>query len=344
MSSTIGNILRLTTWGESHGAAIGGVLDGFPPQVRLDMGAINAELARRRTGLGATNSARKEADVVEILSGVLDGVTLGTPIAFIVRNVDARSKDYDALKDLYRPSHADYTYEAKYGIRDHRGGGRASARETVARVVAGAIAKQWLAERGVNVAAYAEQVGEIRLEEYVRTVEDLRRLPVLSERMETLLDDVKEKGDSVGGVVRCFIEGVPAGVGEPMYEKLSAKLASAMLSIPACKGFDYGSGFEGVEKRGSELNDEFVCCDGVVRVATNHSGGIQGGISNGEQICFRAVFKPIASIAKEQRTVSRVGEEVNLSIKGRHDVSVFPRVLPVVEAMAALVVMDMMLR
>ncbi len=351
MSNTFGNILRLTTWGESHGAAIGGVIDGFPSQVSINLSEINAELQRRSTGVYACSSQRKEPDVVEILSGLKDGVTLGTPIAFMVRNTDARSGDYDELEHNYRPSHADYTYNIKYGTRDHRGGGRTSARETVARVVAGAMAKQWLATQGVRIAAYTAQIGEVKSNEDSFSVDDILNkrcatgalTQASDELMTKALTSAKESGDSLGGIVKCVIEGLPVGVGEPVFDKLQACLAHAMLSLPACKGFDYGSGFEDASKLGSELVDEMEMRNGKVKMLSNNSGGIQGGISNGETVFFRTVFKPIATMSRELRTVIDSGENVMLKSGGLHDVSVFTRILPIVESMAAIVFMDNML-
>ncbi len=348
--NTIGNILRLTTWGESHGAAIGGVVDGFPPLFCIDVDEINAELRRRKTGIFSISSQRKEEEEVEILSGLKGNVTLGTPISFLIRNKDVKSSDYDELEKVYRPSHADYTYQNKYGIRDHRGGGRSSARETVVRVVAGSMAKQWLRKQGIIIAAYAEQIGDVKGEYRPIDVEEVinNRTQVgaldsdTDKRMLNLLENAKQSKNSIGGIVRCVINGVQLGVGEPLYDKLSSRLAYSMLSIPASKGFDFGSGFEGVEKYGSELNDQFYSIDDQVRTKTNHSGGIQGGISNGEQIYFRVVFKPISSISIVQHTVNIDKENVDIAIEGRHDVSVFPRVLPIVESMAALVLMDFM--
>ena len=315
--NTIGHIFRLTTFGESHGAAIGGVIDGCPSQLKLNFDFIDSELLRRKTAQSSTASQRKESDRVEWLSGLLDGVTLGTPIAFIVRNEDCKPEDYENLKDVYRPSHADFTYEQKYGLRDWRGGGRASARTTLPMVVAGAIAKQILNEKGIEI--YAEVI-------YIGDVEQAKR-----------------EGDTVGGIVECRITGVPAGLGEPMFGKFSAELAHAMFSLPAVKGFEIGDGFALAKMKGSETNDTFINKDGKITTSTNHSGGIQGGITNGNDIVFRLAFKPIPSIAQPQQTVNRLGEPCEIAIEGRHDVCALPRALVLVEAMAALVTVDMML-
>lgn len=351
MSNTFGNRLRLTTWGESHGTAIGGVIDGFPSGFRIDNAMIDSDLRRRATGNLPSASSRKETDRVEFLSGLTDGMTLGTPIAFMIRNSDCHSGDYEELKDVFRPSHADYTYQAKYGLRDWRGGGRASARETAVRVVAGAMARQWLMEHGVTVSAFTSRVGKVSMDgsytDYELDAARLTRFGTLDrdmdDRVGEYLASLRSVGDTVGGTVTCVIRGLKAGVGEPLYDKLSARLAYAVMSIPAAKGFDYGVGFDGIDMTGSEQNDAFVWRDGEVHTLTNRSGGIQGGISNGEDVCFRVVFKPIPSIAMEQSTVNATGDEVSLQVRGRHDVTVFPRVLPVVEAMAALTVMDLML-
>ena len=312
--NTIGHNFRLTTFGESHGAAIGGVIDGCPSQLKLNFDFIDSELLRRKTAQSSTASQRMESDRVEWLSGLLDGVTLGTPIAFIVRNEDCKPEDYENLKDVYRPSHADFTYEQKYGLRDWRGGGRASARTTLPMVVAGAIAKQILNEKGIKI--YAEVI-------YIGDVEQAKR-----------------EGDTVGGIVECRITGVPAGLGEPMFGKFSAELAHAMFSLPAVKGFEIGDGFALAKMKGSEANDTFINKDGKITTSTNHSGGIQGGITNGNDIVFRLAFKPIPSIAQPQQTVNRLGEPCEIAIEGRHDVCALPRALVLVEAMAALVTVD----
>lgn len=312
--NTIGHNFRLTTFGESHGAAIGGVIDGCPSQLKLNFDFIDSELLRRRTAQSSTASQRKESDRVEWLSGLLDGVTLGTPIAFIVRNEDCKPEDYENLKDVYRPSHADFTYEQKYGLRDWRGGGRASARTTLPMVVAGAIAKQILNEKGIKIYAEVVCMGDV--------------------------EQAKREGDTVGGIVECRITGVPAGLGEPMFGKFSAELAHAMFSLPAVKGFEIGDGFALAKMKGSEANDTFINKDGQITTLTNHSGGIQGGITNGNDIVFRLAFKPIPSIAQPQQTVNRLGEPCEIAIEGRHDVCALPRALVLVEAMAALVTVD----
>ena len=343
--NTIGHIFKLTTFGESHGAAIGGIIDGCPSQLKLDYDFIDKELLRRKSAQSASSSQRHESDYVEWLSGLLDGVTLGTPIAFLVRNEDAHPSDYEALRDVFRPSHADFTYEQKYGIRDWRGGGRASARTTLPIVVAGAIAKQILKGQGVQVLAEVTYMGDA--------------------------EQARKEGDTVGGIVECRITGVPAGLGEPMFGKFSAELAHAMFSLPAVKGFEIGDGFALAKMKGSEANDTFINMDArretarretargslslskgpnqtaqshvQITTATNHSGGIQGGISNGNDVVFRVAFKPIPSIAKPQQTVNRAGERCEIAIGGRHDVCALPRGVVLVEAMAAIVTLDAMM-
>lgn len=326
--NTFGTLFRLTTFGESHGAAIGGVVDGMPAGVTIDMDFIRSEMARRRPGQSTLVTPRSEADEVEFLSGIFEGRSTGTPIGFIIRNTDTRPKDYEDASRSYRPSHADYTYAQKYGLRDYRGGGRASARETAVRVAGGALAKLVLRDESISVEARLAQVGcEKRAED-----------------MEALIEQVKKEGDSIGGIVSCTITGCPAGLGEPVYGKLHAALGAAMLSINACHGFDYGSGFEGVGMKGSEQNDAFVRRpDGTIGTATNHSGGIQGGISNGEPITFRVLFKPTPTILKPQQTVDGEGNEGVLAMKGRHDPCVAVRAVPVVEAMAAMTIVDFLL-
>jgi chorismate synthase len=313
--NTIGHIFRLTTFGESHGTAIGGVIDGCPSQLKLDFDFIDKELLRRKTAQSPTASQRKESDRIEWLSGLLDGVTLGTPIAFMVRNEDANSADYEALKDVYRPSHADFTYEQKYGLRDWRGGGRASARTTLPIVVAGAIAKQILKPKNIQIVAEMTLIGDV--------------------------EQAQKKGDTVGGIVECRIIGVPTGLGEPMFGKFSAVLAHAMFSLPAVKGFEIGDGFALAKMKGSEANDAFINKNGQITTLTNHSGGIQGGISNGNDIVFRVAFKPIPSISMPQQTVNRAGETCEITVQGRHDVCALPRALVLVEALAAIVTVDM---
>ena len=346
--NSIGRLLRLTTFGESHGTAIGGVLDGFPAGVVIDEDFIRSEMARRRPGQSAITTARNEKDEVEFLSGIFEGRTTGTPIAFVIKNDNTRSKDYDNMRGVYRPSHADYVYDCKYGVRDHRGGGRSSARETAVRVCAGAIAKLALLQLGIKVQAYTSQVGGIKLdkgyEHYdISSAEgNVVRCPDAekAKEMEQLVLDVKRHGDTVGGVVTCVVKGVPAGLGEPLYGKLTSSLAHAMLSINAVKGFEYGNGFEAASGRGSEQNDVFYRGADGIATRTNNSGGIQGGISNGNDIYFRVAFKPVATLLMEQDTVTASGEETKLLAHGRHDPCVVPRAVPVVEAMAALVILD----
>ena len=347
--NTFGHILRLTTFGESHGPALGGVIDGFPAGVAVDMDFVRAELARRRPGQSALTTPRRETDSVEILSGVFEGRTTGCPIGFIVRNENQHSADYDNLRDVFRPSHADYTYQARYGLRDHRGGGRSSARETVARCVGGALAKLALRQLGITVVAYTSQVGPIALSpdtrRYDLTLVETNPVrcpdPEAAEAMARLIADVKSRGDTVGGVITGLIRGCPPGLGDPVFAKLHADLGAAMLSINAAKGFEYGAGFAGAEKCGSELNDEFYTgTDGRIHTCTNHSGGIQGGISNGEDVCFRVAFKPVATLLRDQATVDAAGRPATVRARGRHDPCVLPRAVPIVEAMAALTVLD----
>ena len=350
--NTFGEIFRLTTFGESHGPAIGGVIDGMPAGISIDLGVVQHELDRRRPGQSALTTPRKESDRVEILSGLFEGKTTGTPIGFIIRNENQHSADYDNLCDVFRPSHADYTYYKKYGIRDHRGGGRASARETAARCVAGAFAKIALQTQGISVKAYTSQVGGIALpgtyKDYdLNAIEsNAVRCPdaAIAEKMADLIKSVKAEGDTIGGIITGVITGVPVGVGEPVFGKLHAALGAAMLSINAAKGFDYGSGFEGVAQRGSEQNDLFVADgEGHVHTLTNNSGGIQGGISNGEDIYFRVAFKPVATLLREQATIDKDGHAATIKARGRHDACVLPRAVPVVESMAAMTVLDYLL-
>lgn len=346
--NSIGRLLRLTTFGESHGTAIGGVLDGFPAGIVIDEDFVRNEMARRRPGQSAITTARNEKDEVEFLSGLFEGRTTGTPIAFVIKNDNTRSKDYDNMRGVYRPSHADYVYDCKYGVRDHRGGGRSSARETAVRVCAGAIAKLALKQLGIVVQAYTSQVGGIRLEKGYESYDissaenNIVRCPDAdkAKAMEELILDVKRLGDTVGGVITCVVKGVPVGLGEPLYGKLTSSLAHAMLSINAVKGFEYGNGFEAASGRGSEQNDIFYRKGDSVATRTNNSGGIQGGISNGNDIYFRVAFKPVATLLMEQDTVTSGGEETTLLAHGRHDPCVVPRAVPVVEAMAALVILD----
>lgn len=353
MSSTYGTLFKISTFGESHGPAIGVVIDGCPAGLAFDTDFIQQELDRRKPGQSRITTQRREADEFEVLSGVFDGQTQGTPIALLIRNTDQRSKDYGHIARQFRPSHADYTYQTKYGSRDYRGGGRSSARETAARVAAGAVAKLLLAQQGVQIQAYVSQVGTLKLAK-AYTELDLAKAednavrcpdPDMAEQMFQYIDEVRKNGDSVGGIVDCVITGAPAGWGEPVFDKLHAELGKAMLSINAVKGFEYGSGFAGAELFGSQHNDEFYTDEnGAVRTRTNQSGGIQGGISNGEAIYFRTAFKPVATIMQDQDSVDVDGQPVTVSGKGRHDPCVVPRAVPIVEAMAALVLADMMLR
>ena len=348
MSNTFGHLFRLTTFGESHGEAIGGVIDGMPAGIDIDMDFIQQELNRRRPGQSVLTTSRQEADKVELLSGVFEGKSTGTPIGFLVRNTNQHSNDYDNLHDVFRPSHADFTYYIKYGIRDHRGGGRSSARETIARVVGGAIAKLALRQIGVSITAYTQQVGCIRLEKSYTAYDfnEIERNPVRcpdpekAAEMEALIKEVKEAGDTIGGAICCVVKGCPVGLGEPVFGKLHAALASAMMSINAAKGFEYGEGFNGLAMRGSEQNDIFYNNDGTISTRTNHSGGIQGGISNGQDIYFRVAFKPVATLLSEQQTVDINGNEAIVKAKGRHDPCVLPRAVPIVEAMAAMTILD----
>ncbi len=353
MSSTYGTLFRISTFGESHGPGIGVVIDGCPAGLPFDTDFIQTDLDRRKPGQSRITTQRREADEFDVLSGVFEGHTQGTPIALLIRNTDQRSKDYGHIAEQFRPSHADYTYQTKYGSRDYRGGGRSSARETAARVAAGAVAKLLLAQQGVQIQAYVSQVGKLKLETPYQQLtlalaeENAVRCPdpVLAQQMFDYIDETRKRGDSIGGVVSCVVTGVPTGWGEPVFDKLHAELGKAMLSINAVKGFEYGSGFAGVELYGSEHNDPIVTDDGGrIRTTTNHSGGIQGGISNGEDIYFRVAFKPVATIMQDQESVNVAGEPVTVSGKGRHDPCVVPRAVPIVEAMAALVLADMMLR
>lgn len=344
---SFGSIFQLTTFGESHGLAIGGVVTGVPAGISVDVKDIQKALNRRKPGQSDLTTPRKEKDQVEILSGVFEGKTTGTPIGFLIRNEDQNSSDYEHLKSVFRPSHADFTYQEKYGIRDYRGGGRASARETACRVVAGAIAQQMLNHYGISIAAYVQQIGPIALQETDDIdFNEIEKNPVrcpnasVAKQMEDVIQQVKEEGDSLGGIIRCKIDSVPTGLGMPIYHKLHADLGAAMLSINAVKGFDYGLGFEGVHRKGSEVNDAFFVDNHKIKTHTNHSGGIQGGISNGMPIDFRVAFKPTATIRKEQNTVNLQKENEKLSAQGRHDPCVLPRAVPIVEAMAALVIAD----
>ena len=332
--NTFGNILRLSTFGESHGPAIGGIIDGFPAGIDIDIDFIRQQMQRRRPGTSLQTTQRNEADEVEILSGVFEGKSTGCPIGFVIKNTDAHSVDYSEMKDLFRPSHADFTYQTKYGIRDYRGGGRTSARETACRVVGGAFAQMLTRKAGIDIKARIAQVGNTIL---TGTDEEQMR------QYNEAVDEVRRQNDSIGGIITCNISGCPVGLGEPVFGKLHAALGAAMLSINAAKGFDYGEGFSGIGMKGSEQNDPFVATDGKIHTTTNHSGGIQGGISNGEDIYFRVAFKPVATIAQEQLTVNKQGDPTTLKAKGRHDPCVLQRALPIVESMAALVIADYML-
>ena len=350
--NSFGQIFRLTTFGESHGEAVGGVVDGMPAGIEIDIDFIQSELDRRRPGQSAITTSRNEADKVELLSGVFEGKTTGCPIGFIVRNTNQHSQDYENMRCLFRPSHADYTYQQKFGIRDHRGGGRTSARITISRCVAGALAKLVLRQKGISIQAYTSQVGDIALSKDY-TLYDLNNTETNAVRcpdaekaaqMEELIKQVKAEGDTIGGVITCVIKGCPEGIGEPEFDKLHAVLGQAMLSINAVKGFEYGDGFDFANMRGSQVNDVFKRSDdGSITTATNHSGGIQGGISNGQDIYFRVAFKPVATILTEQETVDMEGNPTTFTARGRHDPCVLPRAVPVVEAMAAMTILDYIL-
>lgn len=345
MRNTYGNIFTLTSFGESHGEAVGGVVDGMPAGIGIDLDFIQSELDRRRPGQSAITTSRKEADKVELLSGVFEGKSTGCPIGFVVRNTNQHSQDYENMRNVFRPSHADYTYTTKYGERDHRGGGRSSARITIARCVAGALAKLALRQIGVSVTSYTSQVGDIAIDPDYRKHDfslietNAVRCPDVeaAARMESLIAEVKGQGDTIGGIITCVVKGCPVGLGEPEFGKLHAALGSAMLGINAVKGFEYGAGFACVNRRGSELNDVFT--EGF-HTLTNNSGGIQGGISNGEDIYFRVAFKPVATLLMEQPTVDKDGKPTTLTARGRHDPCVLPRAVPVVEAMAAMTILD----
>ncbi len=348
MSNSFGHLFRLTTFGESHGDAIGGVIDGMPTGIGIDMDFIQHELNRRRPGQSALTTSRQESDEVELLSGVFEGKSTGTPIGFLVRNTNQHSNDYDNLREVFRPSHADFTYMMKYGIRDHRGGGRSSARETIARVVGGALAKLVLKQLGICITAYTQQIGNICLEkgyadyDFNLIEQNPVRCPdsVKAAEMEALIKEVKAEGDTIGGAICCVVKGCPVGLGEPVFGKLHAALACAMMSINAAKGFEYGEGFGGMNMRGSEQNDIFYNNGGSISTKTNHSGGIQGGISNGQDIYFRVAFKPVATLLTEQPTVNVNGEDAIVKARGRHDPCVLPRAVPIVEAMTAMTILD----
>ncbi len=350
--NSFGQAFKITTFGESHGKAIGVIIDGCPAGIELDEAFIQQELDRRKPGQSKIVTQRKESDMAQVLSGVFEGKTTGTPLSMVIYNADARSKDYSHIADKYRPSHADFTYQEKYGVRDYRGGGRSSARETAARVAAGAVAKLFLQHQGVDIKAYVSQVGALSLEkpyhelDLEQTESNIVRCPdqAMAEQMITHIQQVRKAGDTIGGIVNAVVTGCPVGLGEPAFDKLHADLAKAMLSINACKGFEYGSGFAGVAMRGSEHNDVFRKEADQIITTTNHSGGIQGGISNGMDIYFRVAFKPVATIVPEQDSVNEAGEAVKVVGKGRHDPCVVPRAVPIVEAMTALVLADHLLR
>jgi chorismate synthase len=352
VNNSYGELFKISTFGESHGPAIGVVIDGCPAGLDIDEVFIQAELSRRKPGQSKITTQRQEDDTFKILSGTFEGKSTGTPIALVIENQDQRSKDYSHIAEKFRPSHADYTYEAKYGNRDYRGGGRSSARETAARVAAGAIAKLLLRKAaGVEINAFVSKVGNIEAPHYTqldlgKTEDNIVRCPdaVTAEKMIALIDQVRLDRDTIGGIVTCVIKNTPVGLGEPVFDKLHAELGKAMLSINAVKGFEYGSGFEGTTLRGSQHNDEFYKEGDRVRTRTNHSGGIQGGISNGEDIYFNVAFKPVATIMQDQPSVDKQGNETVVSGKGRHDPCVVPRAVPIVESMAALVLADFYLR
>lgn len=351
MGNTFGKLFKISTFGESHGLGLGVVIDGCPAGLTIDEDFIRSEMQRRKPGQSKITTQRKEEDEFQILSGVFEGKSTGTPIGLVIMNTDQKSKDYSHISDKFRPSHADYTYFEKFGTRDYRGGGRSSARETAARVAAGSIAKMLLSHYGISVQAYVSQVGDLKLEKAYqeldlnKTEDNIVRCPdqKTAERMIDYIDEVRKSRDTVGGIVSCVAKGVPPGIGEPVFDRLHAELGKAMLSINAVKGFEYGSGFEGVKMRGSEHNDAFYQDGDRVRTRTNHSGGIQGGISNGEDIYFNVAFKPVATIMQDQESVNESGETVTVSGKGRHDPCVVPRAVPIVEAMCALVLADYIL-
>ncbi|ERM83855.1 chorismate synthase [Rhodonellum psychrophilum GCM71 = DSM 17998] len=351
MGNTFGKLFKISTFGESHGKALGVVIDGCPAGLEIDEEFIKAEMQRRKPGQSKITTQRKEEDEFQILSGVFEGKSTGTPIGIVIANEDQKSKDYGHIADKFRPSHADYTYFEKYGIRDHRGGGRSSARETAARVAAGAIAKLLLKHYGISIQAYVSQTGDLKLEKQYTELDlsltetNIIRCPdpEMAEKMITFIDEVRKNRDTVGGMVTCVAKNVPAGLGEPVFDRLHAELGKAMLSINAVKGFEYGSGFEGIKMKGSEHNDAFYKDGDRIRTKTNHSGGIQGGISNGEDIYFNVAFKPVATIMQDQESLNEDGETVTISGKGRHDPCVVPRAVPIVEAMTALVLADYLL-
>ncbi|MEX2484189.1 MAG: chorismate synthase [Brumimicrobium sp.] len=346
--NSIGHIFRLTTFGESHGMAIGGVIDGVPANFSIDVEAIQRDLDRRKPGQSEVVTQRKESDIVQFLSGIFEGKTTGAPIGFIIKNENQKSKDYSHIKDKYRPSHADLTYDKKYGHRDYRGGGRSSARETASRVVAGALAKQFLTKYKISINAYVDQIGKIKVPDsaqidYSIVESNIVRCPETetAKKMINFLKEVRKQGDTVGGVIKCYVSGMPLGLGEPVFDKLHADLGKAMLSINAVKGFEFGSGFNGSEMFGSEHNDEIIEDGSTI---TNYSGGIQGGISNGEAINMRIAFKPVATLMKQQKSINNKGDAVDIDGKGRHDPCVVPRAVVIVEAMAAITIFDHFLR
>jgi chorismate synthase len=348
--NSFGNIFRLTSFGESHGAAIGGVIDGCPAGLEIDEAFIQKELDRRKPGQSSITTPRNEDDKVEFLSGIFEGKTTGTPVAFVIRNKDAESKDYSHLRNSFRPGHADFTFEKKFGIRDYRGGGRSSARETISRVVAGSVAKLFLKQNNIHINAFVKQVGNVATEKNYSELnfsseENIVRCPDkdIAEKMISLIEEMKHKGDSLGGVIQCVIENVPVGLGEPVFDKLHARLAYAMMGINAVKGFEIGEGFNSVQLTGSEMNDVFVNSEKGITTKTNHSGGIQGGISNGNDVYFNLAFKPVSTVMQSQKSVNTSGEEVVLEGRGRHDPCVLPRAVPIVESMAAIVIADFLL-
>ncbi|MQG19301.1 MAG: chorismate synthase [SAR202 cluster bacterium] len=350
MGNTFGKKFKITSWGESHGPAVGVTLDGVPSLFEINIEHIQNELQRRKPGQSEISTQRKEEDSVEILSGIFEGKTTGAPISMLIRNTDQRSKDYDHIKNIFRPSHADYTYQAKYGIRDWKGGGRASARETIARVASGAVAKQWLSYKfNTEIFAFVKQISNLKAAISTDNItkkeieSNIVRCPdnLVANKMIQKIKDARKNGDSLGGIIECVTKNIPVGLGEPVFDKLDADLAKAILSIPACKGFEIGSGFAGVEMTGSEHNDEFyVDDDNTVKTKTNHSGGVQGGISNGENIILRAAFKPTATIIRSQKTIDTNHNTIEMQGKGRHDPCVLPRAVPIVESMVALVIAD----
>tara|TARA_Y100000991_G_C21967233_1_gene347504 strand:+ start:331 stop:1404 length:1074 start_codon:yes stop_codon:yes gene_type:complete len=351
MGNTFGNLFKLTSFGESHGYMIGGIIEGCPAGLEINMDLIQKDLDRRKPGQSKVTSSRREDDKVQLLSGVFEGKSTGTPIGFLIPNINSKSKDYSNIKDIFRPSHADYTYEEKYGLRDYRGGGRSSARETACRVVAGSIAKQFLNNYGIKISAYVSGIGNVFADEKNIDLNkdydsNIVRCPDTdtSIRMINLITELKSKGNTVGGQIKCVISGVEAGLGEPVFDKLHADLGKAMLSINAVKGFEYGSGFEGSKMTGSEHNDEFIVENGNISTKTNNSGGIQGGISNGEDIYFKVAFKPVATIISKQNSIDKEKNNVEFSVNGRHDPCVVPRAVPIVESMAAIVLADHLLR